>query len=88
MFAYYVFSLVYLCRSLLEQQIELVLMFLKKVLDRDDCDPVLKVYKEMLKYPDEKNWASNVFGLRYKYNLLRNDEKISPILQSLHGRLW
>ena len=56
------------------------LMFLKKVIARDPSDPVKKVYLEMLKYPGENNWASNVLDLRCKYNLSQKDEKVFNLI--------
>ena len=53
------------------------LAFLKKILDRDQEDPVKRIYNEMLKYPSENNWANNVLDLRRKYNLPRNDDNIA-----------
>ena len=52
-------------------------------LDRDDCDPVVKICKEILKYPAEKNWANNVFDLCSKYNLSLYDENIANITKPL-----
>ena len=52
------------------------LTFSKKILNRDQEDPVKRIYNEMLKYPAEKNWANNVLDLRHKYNLPQNDDNI------------
>ena len=53
------------------------LTVLKKILDRDQEDPVKIIYNEMLKYPAENNWANNVLDLRRKYNLPQNDDNIA-----------
>ena len=45
------------------------ILYLKKVLGKKPDDPVLLVYKEMLKFDSEDNWANNLFGLRKLYNL-------------------
>ena len=36
------------------------LVFLKRILDRENDDPVKMSYHEMLKWKAEKNWANNV----------------------------
>ena len=53
------------------------LNFLKKILDRDQEDPVKRIYNEMLKYPAENNWANNVLDLRRKYNLPQSYDNIA-----------
>ena len=35
------------------------LVFLKKILDRQNDDPVKMIYQEMLKYQAERNWAKH-----------------------------
>ena len=50
------------------------LIFLKKVLDRDQQNTVKRICNEMFKYPSENNWADNVLDLRHKYNLPQNHD--------------
>ena len=45
------------------------LVFLKRILDRENDDPIKMSCHEMLKYQAERNWANNVHELRGKYNL-------------------
>ena len=52
------------------------LVFLKRILDRENDDPIKMSYHEMLKYQAERNWANNVHELRGKYNLPLNDENV------------
>ena len=52
------------------------LLFLKKILDENENDPVSQVYREMIKYDFENNWADIVLDLRVKYSLSLNDENI------------
>ena len=52
------------------------LLFLKKILDENENDPVSQVYREMIKYDFESNWTNNVLDLRVKYSLPLNDENI------------
>ena len=52
------------------------LLFLKKILDKNENDPVSQVYREMIKYEFENNWARNVLDLRVRYNLPLNDENV------------
>ena len=40
------------------------LLYLKRILDRDNRDTVLLAVREMLKYEFEPNWASDILGLR------------------------
>ena len=51
------------------------LLFLKKILDKIENDPVSQVYREMIKYEFENNWARNVLDLQVRYSLPLNDEK-------------
>ena len=55
------------------------LLHLKRILDRDNRDPVWLPYKEMLKYEFEPNWANNILGLREKYNLPLKDLNIQKL---------
>ena len=43
------------------------LNFLKKIPNRNQEDPVKRIYNEMLKYCTENNWADNVLYLHHKY---------------------
>ena len=56
------------------------LIFLKRILGRDNSDPCLQVYKEMLKFKDKPNWTKDVLGLRVKYNLPLHDDNIRNML--------
>ena len=42
--------------------------YLKRIIDRDQNDPVYRLYQEMLKYSSEKNWASNILDLRRDFD--------------------
>ena len=55
------------------------LLYLKRILDRDNRDPVWLANREMLKYEFEPNWANNILGLREKYNLPLNDLNIQNL---------
>ena len=55
------------------------LVFSKKILDRQNDDPVKMIYHEMLKYQAERNWANIVHELRSKYNLRLSDENVCNI---------
>ena len=55
------------------------LLHLKRILDRDNRDPVWLAYKEMLKYEFEPNWANNILGLWEKYNLPLKDLNIQKL---------
>ena len=48
-------------------------MSLSNILDRDQGDPVKRIYNKMLKYPSENNWVNIVLDLRHKYNLSQDD---------------
>ena len=50
------------------------LLFLKKILDKNEKDPVPQVHQEMIKYDSVNNWANNVLDLWIKYSLPLNDE--------------
>ena len=52
------------------------LLFLKKILDKNENNPVSQVYPEMIKYEFENNWARNFLNLRVKYSLPLNDENV------------
>ena len=39
-------------------------MFLKRILEMENNDPVFLLYKETLGYGSERNWANEVLGLR------------------------
>ena len=51
-------------------------MFLKHLLEKNESDPALKLYQQMIKYQYEMNWANFVLNLRCKYNLPLNDQTI------------
>ena len=55
------------------------LLYLKRILDRDNRDPVWLAYREMLKYEFEPNWANDILGLREKYSLPLNDLNIQNL---------
>ena len=55
------------------------LVYLKRILDRDNTDPVWLAYREMLKYEFEPNWANNILGLLEKYNIPLNDLNIQNL---------
>ena len=66
------------------------LTYLKRIIDRDQNDPVFQLYQEMPKYSSENNWANNILDLRRKYNLLLQDENIGnmskPVWKSIVRR--
>ena len=51
------------------------LLFLKRILDKNENDSVPQVYREMIKFNFE-NWANNVLDLRVKYSPPQRDETI------------
>ena len=55
------------------------LLHLKRILDRDNGDPVWLPHKEMLKYEFEPNWTNNILGLQEKYNLPLKDLNIQKL---------
>ena len=66
------------------------LTYLKRIIDRDQNDPVYQLYQERLKHSSEENWANNILDLRRKYNLPLKDENISnmskPVWKSIVKR--
>ena len=52
------------------------LLYLKRILDKKNDDPVQMCYREMLKFSEEVNWASDVLGLRKKYSLPLHDDNV------------
>ena len=58
-------------------------VFLKRILDRENDDGIKMSYREMLKYQAEKNWANNAHELRGKYNLPLNDENVCNLTYSI-----
>ena len=58
------------------------LCYLRQILVKDENDPVLKVYKETLKYNTERSWADMVTCLRKKYDLSLNDTNIAKLSKS------
>ena len=55
------------------------LLYLKRILDGDNRDPVWLAYRKMLKYEFEPNWANNILCLRQKYNLPLNGLNIQNL---------
>ena len=54
-----------------------LLFSITRIVDKEHDDPFLQVYKEMLEFKDEPNWANDILGLRRTYNLPLNDDKCS-----------
>ena len=52
------------------------LLYLKRILDKKNDDPVQLCYREMLKFSEEANWANDFIGLRKKYNLPLRDDNV------------
>ena len=52
------------------------LLYLKRILDKKNDDPVQLCYCEMLKFSEEANWANDVIGLQKKYNLPLRDDNV------------
>ena len=63
------------------------LVFLKRILDRENDDPIKMSYHEMLKYQAERNWANNVHELRGKYNLPLNDENVCNLTYAMWKKM-
>ena len=59
------------------------LVFLKRIPDRENDDPIKMNYHEMLKYQAERNWANNVHELRGKYNLPLSDENVCNLTHAM-----
>ena len=55
------------------------LLFLHRILNLKEDDPVLKLYEEQNKLPFEKNWANEVSRLREHYNIMLRDSEIKQI---------
>ena len=51
------------------------LIYLKRILDKKNDDPVQLCYREMLKCSEDVNWA-NVIGLRKKHNFPLHDDNV------------
>ena len=51
-------------------------LFLKHLLGKNESDPALKLYQQMVKYQYEMNWANFVLNLRFEYNLSLNDQNM------------
>ena len=60
------------------------LLFLKRILSRETCDPLLVTYEQMLRLSSEPKWAYGVLDLRQKYNLPLNDTNI----QNMSSQMW
>ena len=54
-------------------------MYLHKILNLPDKDPILQTYKEGLKFVYEKNWANDVRELREKYWIALTDLEVSAL---------
>ena len=52
------------------------LLYLKRILDKKNDDPVQLCYREMLKFSEEANWANDVIGLRKRYSLPLRDDNV------------
>ena len=52
------------------------LLYLKRILDKKNDDPVKLCYREMPKFSEEVNWADDVIGLGKKYNLPLHDDNV------------
>ena len=59
------------------------LLFLKRILSRETCDPLLVTYEQMLKLSSEPNWVNGVLDLRQKYNLPLNTN-----IQNMSSQTW
>ena len=55
------------------------LTYLKRIIDKDQNDPVYQLYQKMLK--KKIVWANNILDLRRKYNLPLKDENISNMFK-------
>jgi hypothetical protein len=53
------------------------LIYLHKILNLDDTDPIKQVYCEQSKYCDEKNWSNEVKSLRVLYDIRETDSRIT-----------
>ena len=60
------------------------LLFLKRILSRETCDPLLLTYEQMLRLNSEPNWANGVLDLRQKYNLALNDTNS----RNMSSQMW
>ena len=54
-------------------------MYLHKILNLPDKDPILQTYKEGLKFVYERNWANDVRELREKYGIALTDLEVSTL---------
>ena len=52
------------------------LLYLKRILDKKNDDPVKLCYREMAQFSEEVNWADDVIGLGKKYNLPLHDDNV------------
>ena len=59
------------------------LVFLKRILDRENDDPIEMSYHEMLKYQAERNGANNFHEPRGKYNIPLNDENVCNLTYAM-----
>ena len=61
-----------------------LLLFLKCILSRETCGPLLVTNEQMLRLSSEPNWANGVLDLRQEYNLPHNDTNI----QNMFLQMW
>ena len=52
------------------------LNFLHHILSQAEDDPVKIVYKEQLKFDEERNWGNEIATLRASYQLTETDDEI------------
>ena len=60
------------------------LLFLKRILSRETCDPLLMKSEQMLKLRSEPNWANGALDLNQKYSLPLNDTNV----QNMSSQMW
>ena len=60
------------------------LLFLKRILSRETCDPLLLTYEQTLRMNSDPNWANGVLDLRQKYSLPLNDTNI----RNMSSQMW
>ena len=60
------------------------LLFLKCILSRETCGPLLLTYEQMLRLNSEPNWVNGILDLRQKYNHPLNDTNI----QNMSSQMW
>ena len=60
------------------------LTYLKRIIGRDQNDPVFQLFQEMLKYNWENNWSNNILDSCRNYNLPLKDENIN----NMSKKVW